>query len=139
MSRTWIRLVACLSMAAFLFANTHAGMASCAHCPDFALPSAACEQDAPHDHHGPAADAQEAADADNHDGDSSCPDCPEEQHCPTCPCPAGCAVCSVAKAPCLNTLIFALTPAQHLVAYLLDHTPSYLAPFHGELTRPPRS
>ena len=146
------RLVALVSLVAFLAANTHASAvftrltarsvrqlsmamenggssaasdrSSCCH----------CRKAAP-----VATNPTSSTMAGDEDASGPCgPDCPDCHKGPTCPCPGGCASCNVAKVPC-----FAPPPNFAIVeAFLGDSTeapPSfYTPPSAGCLARPPR-
>jgi hypothetical protein len=146
----WQRLVACISLVAFLAANTHAGTAiaasvaarpagkpghvanakgkkasrrSCCHCvkdKDRRIP------DAPRDHG-------------NDPCSPSCPDCPKGPGDSKCPCPGGCALCSVAKVPCPVVAASPIHEAPCLEGSVTEIEPSYLSPAIRTLIRPPRA
>ena len=141
MPRKWSRLVALVSLVAFLAANTHAGavltrLTTAPSAPEHddsaaeSGPSTCCHC---HDETPEATTAQTA--------DDRCPSGPECPHCPkgpTCPCPGGCATCNVAKVPCC------VPPPNFSVAEVfLGDSPEALPSFYsppaaGSLIRPPR-
>lgn len=141
----WLRLVACVSLGAFLAANAYAGMASAAH---FRLTSP------PTDTTCPKPDDEQHALADDCDCESCChhaetprsrehapccPDCPKGPCSPECPCPGGCALCSIAKVPCLLASPCFSSRGPCLEDSLTEAPSAYAPPFSGTLTRPPRA
>ena len=70
--------------------------------------------------------------------DSGQPCSPSEPCQKDCPCPAGCAVCSVAKAACLNSPLVEFEPTALRHECCVDQSFDYVSPFDGGLIRPPR-
>jgi len=164
MPRTWLRPVACLSLAAYLFANTAAGSALSIHlqktdscrdenaaavstdpeptdpAPPRCKHCAKFRRQAPPEQHteGPECCSEESShpESPQEPADSSCPCCPKG---PPCPVPGGCAICNIAKVPCLATALLALLPPLCAGASLIESPPLYLPPSGDELIRPPRS
>ncbi len=161
MRRKRLRLVACVSLAAFLVANTHAATAFAAHLlalhPEVghAHEAAAAKHPAsahqevmpqlPGCRHSPkhvsrGVDTSDAdADRDDHPCSPCCPDCPPRPCGSKCPCPGGCALCNVAKVP--HVVPVACPPAS---APCLEASPPephvfYTPPPTGRLIRPPRN
>ena len=151
MGRKRLRLVACVSLVAFLVTNTHAGTSFAAHL-------LAAHSELGHSHE--AASVKHSASAQQEgkperpdcrhnsgaDGDQddcpcgpSCPDCPKGPCGPKCPCPGGCALCNVAKVP--HVVPVACLPASSpcLGASLPEPHVFYTPPPTGRLIRPPRS
>jgi hypothetical protein len=150
MHRTWQRLVACLSLMAFLCANSqmacalpHAWFCSCRSTSPSS--SVVCEAAAP----GPSCCKHCAARKappiksevvqEQASDDQPAPDQSDPPLCPTCPCPGGCAYCNLAKIPCLlsSELLTVLVPCLdqgHAEGSLLIPP----APC-GKLIRPPRA
>ncbi len=168
MRRKWPRLVSLVSLAAYLFANTHAGPALAAQlhsllttAPAASPPSARGQgdtkpSDVPRCKHcarlGRPSQGQAPRDAANSEDTPqgrSCPCQPGSPSCPccpgpcgpkdSCPCPGGCALCSVAKVPCLSP--FALFVAVPLCVgeSPVEVAPLYISPCCAGLIRPPRA
>ena len=154
MRRQWQRLVACVSLAAFLVANSHAGMALAAHL-SAARPSHAgvrspatsrsdrpecpgCCRCAKHKSRDTANNARAPQDEDGTCG-PSCPHCPKTPSAPKCPCPGGCALCSVAKVPHVVPTACLPWAAPCLGAKLPEPRSTYTPPCAGRLIRPPRA
>jgi hypothetical protein len=135
--RSWHSLVACVSLVAFLAANTHAGMAIAAHFEGH-LPQAACTHGCDHQ------EVDDDADHEHFPGgspctDPDCPDCPKDPSAPKCPCPGGCALCSIAKVPCLTVGPLPAHQAPGSGDCLAEPAPLYTSPFSSPLPRPPRA
>lgn len=141
MARVWRTLVVCLSLTAFLAANTpfvHA-LSSAWPCAcagedlDPAATACPCPACAAHSGTAPSGSAQVAEEA---VPSSDCPACPS---CPCCPFPGGCAFCSVAKVPGMVAAmpVPSPTPAQEQVQLLA--APRLPSTYCGKLIRPPRS
>ena len=152
----WVRLIACVALAAFLVANGTAvahhslplprcrcGDAACAPSKDISpdnAPASPCQHCRAKQKRQIAFDSSQG---NNHRQISpSSPACPCEQENPTkfpCPCPGGCMVCNVAKVPCVAPTILppeSITCTGHCLA---ETPPIFLPPFCGELMRPPRA
>jgi hypothetical protein len=146
MPRKWLRLIAWVSLAAFLATNTYAGTAAAVHL----TPSA--PRTNPATVPAPAADdevtpcckhcAKKARDAYPPARAEPAPDpCPDGPCCPKgpcCPCPGGCALCNVVKVPCLAPSVPFLFAAPCLGDRPGEAAPLYTSPFHERLTRPPK-
>ena len=160
MRRRWQRLVVCVSLVAFLVANTHASASIAAHLLALQTADGPTNRSASslHDASAYATDSSaerprchclkhksRTAEALNTPRNlhgpcgPSCPDCPKGPSAPKCPCPGGCALCNVAKVPhatpvpclpCSDTCIETRLPDPSLI---------YTPPFSGRLIRPPRS
>lgn len=157
MPSRWVRLVACVALAAFLVANGTAfahhslpssgcrcGDASCSPSDGTSTvntPSSTCQ-------HCRAKQKRQIAFGSSQRNDDrrqlspSSPACPCEHpnpSKPSCPCPGGCMFCSVAKVPCAAPIILSPKPASCL-GYCLSELPLLYAPlFCGKLIRPPRA
>ena len=164
MRRPWLRLVACLTLAAYLLTNIPVGATAGVHalaglpCGGRACPHTATnttpitlEANAPgstaetpkkrccckKDSQAPAQTDQVVLD--RVDGPCSRPSCPDPTcPCHSCPCPGGCAYCSVSKVPCCSSthlLSFAFPCPGERVA----ESAQFYSPAHpGKLMRPPR-
>lgn len=161
MRRKRLRLVACVSLVAFLVANTHAGTALAAHllaahselghARDAAAakhPASAQQEVKPErpgcchgqKHTNRAGDGSEGVgDQDDCPCAPSCPDCPKGPCGPKCPCPGGCALCNVAKIPHVAPVASLPASAPCLGASLPEPHVFYTPPPAGRLIRPPRS
>lgn len=158
MSRTWLRLVACVSLGVYLLANTHASFAlerfvrsqiPAKRMTD-PLPSEPSEESAPKPskckHCSKSTDDQtEEQSPCTSDGptppcdDPSCPCCPNDHNGKQCPCPGGCAMCSVAKAPLLTPIGISLHDAVCTGECRVDEAFDYVSPPQHGLIRPPRA
>jgi hypothetical protein len=150
MSRKWLRLLACVSLVAFVAANTHAGAAFAAcltaparhgspagHARTKPAPRSCCNCSG---HKARvAAEPSEAVNGHGRTPCEPCPGCPKGPCGPKCPCPGGCALCNPAKVPCLAEAAGPACEAPCLGASPAEHTSSYTPPFSGTLTRPPRA
>jgi hypothetical protein len=154
MNRKWLRPVALLSLAAYLFANTPTEAVLAAHLaaarphshPSQPVPKAPgqarhrCKHCSRHRHLDPKKETSRPAPEPKSDSRGpSCPCCPEEPSKPFCPCPGGCAYCSVAKVPCLTPFTLAAEAAVCALGPALEEAFLYAAPCWGGLFRPPRS
>lgn len=156
MSRAWLRLISCVSLGAYLLANTHASFALerlvrshvPAKTPTEQLPTeqesaskpSACkhcckqtenqsEEQSPCNSEGPTQPCDTP----------SCPCCPGDQDGKQCPCPGGCAMCSVAKAPLLTPIEISLHEAVCTGECQIDESFDYVSPLQHGLIRPPRA
>jgi hypothetical protein len=162
MPRKWLRLVACLSLAVYLFGNTPASLAISIHLQS--VPPLVEQEPQSSSPNGPSDDvsscckhcaklrgkvtAEPHSEGPEHGSDhSSCPSCPEgpmDSSCPCCPkgppcpLPGGCALCSVAKVPCLAAPLLTMLPLLCAGASLTESPPLYVSPLGGDLIRPPR-
>ncbi|MFO0965020.1 MAG: hypothetical protein U0793_05450 [Gemmataceae bacterium] len=153
MSRIRLRLIASLTLVAYIATSAHASMGLCKAAPvrsEHATPPAPeprakNDRRKPHCKHCEARRAAERARQAQHAKpgkpqqpcDDSCPDCPKGPGKP-CHYPGGCGFCNAAKVPCLVVL----TPAQDTTlligAALVDVPAPYTSPCRGGLIRPPR-
>jgi len=161
MRQTWLRLVVCVSLMAFLAANTPAGITLVLHLLAGQTPAADDPRshcDLAHSHEEEVTDDSESltcctcgedkarsCQASQHPEERdtpcgpSCPACPGSPSDPKCPCPGGCALCSVAKVPCVVPSVCVTCSAPCLGANSLEPHPVYTSPFTGRLIRPPRA
>ena len=137
-----LRLVSLLSLVAYLLVNTHLNLAL----GSFALGS-------PAESHGPAeaneskpaqckhcaqkAKSENPPPTEDRVPSDGCPCCPTDQG--SCPIPGGCAMCSIAKAPCLNAILWIEVLATMSVELVPEYSYSYVTPFSDGLARPPRA
>ena len=168
MSRKCTRLVACLSMVAFLFGNTHAGLAIQAHLRANALattktsdPSAVtqvqeentsvtskCKHCAKRNLDPVENDSKRPEDQGTNSSSvctvcvgepgDSCPCCPTGPSGPTCPSPGGCALCNPAKAFCDVPITSNLPFSFCFGEVTPEEAFPYVPPFCEGLIRPPR-
>lgn len=163
MSRNWIRLIACLSMAAYLLANTHAAFALRAQLRSSFLASAAKDSSSEKQNgsktqsrakckccgqpvNAHSATCQEAQCQDdtcpepaNNGDDCTCPCCPgKKPFDSSCPCPDGCALCCVAKVPLPAVCISVGLMAAQVETIDFDVCPFPFSSVIGKLFRPPR-
>lgn len=157
MSRVWLRLISCVSLGAYLLANTHASFAlehlarshspmnsgsnpvtsdeekstpktpKCKHCCMVTEDSS--EEQTPCSSDSPTRPCE----------DPSCPCFPNEHDGKQCPCPGGCAMCSVAKAPLLTPIAINVHDAVCSGECQLDESFDYVSPLQRGLLRPPRA
>jgi hypothetical protein len=140
MPRQANRLVALLTLGAFLCANMPAATAALLRllpgpaerhaadaCCGAAHPVRSDSVECPCHHWRHA----ESAPGDGED-DEPCPACPDDT---SCPCPGGCAVCSVAKVPCTGALPFFHGSAPCLGESVPDAPNLYSPPFDGKSPR----
>ncbi len=162
MPRWCLRLVSCLSLVAYLLANTHLNLALAACAPPACTGKAAnkaedetdtkpatnkCQHCAKHNPASPHKEIQAKGKLAQHDpACPGCPDCPSGPSCPccphqdpSCPVPGGCALCNIAKAPCLTPLFALDASAPLFIGYVVEYTSAHVPPFCDELTRPPRA
>jgi hypothetical protein len=168
MKRKWLRLIAYLSLAAYLLVNTQAAEALSTHFqfvlsqPSQNAPNSCKGQGREADHSRKDAPArtcssckhcakqkqkvshppdQEGTDHDHASPEPSCPCCPDgpgDRSSPSCPCPGGCAFCTVAKVPCLTTLTLSVGPSPCVGESAAEQPFCYVGPCRGGLIRPPR-
>jgi hypothetical protein len=156
-SRFWPRVVAMVSLAAYLLANTNASLAmqfaprpakhadqvqttpneetptnskKCKHC--FQCKEVVETPTEEHDRSSPSGCKKGDCD------EPSCPCCPGDSNQKNCPCPGGCALCSVSKIPLLAPVNFDF---HHVLC--LGNCPGidsiqYISPKCDGLDRPPR-
>ncbi len=150
------RLIALLSLGAFLIANTHAGAALVAYLSE-AAPTVQTEQTSPQNQTNrpvrsrcsccarrtaeaaplvPTAPCKERTPGVSSGSESA--DSPKEHHGPKCPCPGGCAACNLGKIPCLIGCSQIALPAICLGARPAEPPAPYAPPHTGRLLRPPR-
>jgi hypothetical protein len=162
MKQACSHLLAGLSLAAYLLANTHVGLVFAAHhnamaesqdtamqinatepltvgqCPHCVKRACSGAQTAqmppipPVSHHATA-----SAEHTCHDGDDEAP-CPCCPHNPSHSCPAGCTTCEVGKTACVATSTQQMQPGVIGGERVIDVSFTYLAPSHIGLMRPPR-
>ncbi|MCI0684906.1 MAG: hypothetical protein L0Y71_22650 [Gemmataceae bacterium] len=143
MSRRLLRLVSCVSLAAFALTQPHVGFAWPQSGRPAPVDAASTESNTPRCKHccakrdkssKPASQpVKPSAPQSDH---PTCPCCPPGDH--SCPFPGGCSLCSVAKAPCLNATPATEPSAAQAGECTLDLTVAYVAPVHAGLMRPPR-
>lgn len=165
------RLIACFSLLAYLFANTHAQLVlascraaqsshdaktekpagCCAHCEKHTSPTRkqGTANTSPTRKRGSVntSSTRERGTFNNNDrpSDMSPADVPSAPVCPCCPndgrdcsLPGGCALCSVAKAPCMNAPAAPAAVFEFLCDYIVEFRSNYVPPFCDGLIRPPR-
>lgn len=71
--------------------------------------------------------------------DLPCPCCPKGPDGRSCPCPGGCAFCTPAKVPCPGHSAERPRPGPCLGETVGETCPPYIPPFKGKLIRPPRA
>lgn len=161
MSRKWLRLVACTSLVAYLVANTHLNLALAAYvaapprlpatettdsASEAPVTASRCKHCA---QRVAATKSEQPTKSCQQQHDQSCPGCPDCPFGPGCPCcpkgpqgcptPGGCAMCSVAKAPCLEQIPSVEGTASPTFELVCEFSHFYLQPLCDGLQRPPRA
>lgn len=160
MRRCALRLVSCLSLVAYLLANTHLNLAIawCAHSSpgksesrnpsDGPKPTSKCKHCSQST--DPVTESKNSKPSQPKPHDPNCPGCPECPIGPNCPCcpaggdhscpvPGGCAMCSVAMAPWLGPLPSIDSCVPPVFEFVAEYTSTYLPPVCDGLIRPPRA
>ncbi len=163
MRRWCLRLVSCLSLVAYLLANTHLNLALAACVPPAHTCQAGHEASTKPTETKPAKSKcrhcakQKASAPDSpstgktkpaqHDpscsgspdwpSGPSCPCCPRQDR--SCPVPGGCAMCNIAKALCLAPLFSLDSSTPIFIGYVVEYTFAHLPPFCDGLIRPPKA
>lgn len=162
----WRRLISCVCMLAFFFANSHAGMvvnayfrdagtsasqscqaakssepveskpSRCKHCARQQDKAKATEGRDPAPEELASEKVCNETNSPHGTLEESCPCCPSG---PSCPCPGGCAMCSVAKSICTDSSFVDMLPAKCFDQFVPDHSIVYLPPSGEGLIRPPRA
>lgn len=149
MSRKWLRVAACVTLAAFLVANglpsAHARPMGCpcrqaGNEPATAAPTAepapsGCKHCRAKERQAGASIAQTNLDQPDGSPGRSCP-CQDPG---SCPCPGGCIFCSVAKVPCCAPVAAVTVLMPCLGQKLLEDSLLFPPPHGGKLIRPPRA
>ena len=164
MSRLALRLVSSICLMTYLFANAHLDLAfqvfswsecqctsgnsmtgvesdepahpQCKHWEDICLVAAGCR----HQFIDPSGESDfTCPPCSDGRSDTSCPCCPNVPAKHSCPCPGGCAMCSVAKAPCLDSVAIFFPASLCVGASLLEEPAIQITPFCDGLVRPPRA
>ena len=148
MRRKWLPLVACITLTAFLVANTYIGAAVAAVlAPARHLENPACDErcaerscDCCKTKRGRSTSASESGHRQTHSPSCPCcPLCPGDPTSSKCPTPGGCPSCNVVKVPCLSPALAVTASAPCLDDDLAEPTSGYTSPFSHTLTRPPRA
>jgi len=161
MRRSWLRLITCMSLVAFLLANSHVGTVVAAllmsptksvrttahkHATDAPKSGAKDTTRSPGCHCGHKRPRSSetpvfAEDFDHAPCAPSCPDCPVGPDGPRCPCscPDGCAMCNAAKVPFLAHPIRVACSAACVGAASPEPASTYTPPCAGRVIRPPRA
>lgn len=146
MSRLWLRLVSCVSLTAYLLANTGASFALEAWIPSLAKrdnlgvaqsPPRKCTCSEGRERRNAPCESCRECQKRNCPG-RSCPSCPNQPCQKDCPCPGGCALCSVAKAPCLTPIDLEFRDTLSLGECVVIESFKYHSLKCGGLDRPPR-
>jgi hypothetical protein len=149
LSRLGLRLVAMVSLAAYLLANTNA--IGCMEFPPTAKEtklvqtpsektSSNCKK-CKHCSQSNKTDESSTSRASSGSGkcdEPHCPCCPADSNQKTCPCPGGCAFCSVAKVPLLSSLNYDVHRLVCLGVCRWTNSFQYVSPKFDSLDRPPR-
>jgi len=144
MRRKWLGPIACVCLAAFFVANSHASTAIAVYLNGRLAPVQRHGSDLHHEDADPGHDdsnccQDESCPCHDEPADSPCPCCPKGPSDQSCPCPGGCVFCSVAKVPCVDVPVISRPEALCLGEKILESLSLYLSPVYGALIRPPRS